>query len=91
MSRVCPVTGKKAQYGNKVSHSMRHSRRRWDVNLQNTTIFVNGKKERIRVSAAGLRTLRKNAKVEKAAPKAEAAAPAVKEASKVEAAPAETK
>jgi len=86
MSRICPVTGKKPMYGNKVSHSMRHSRRRWDVNLQNTTIVVDGKKQRIRVSAAGLRTLRKNAKVKKVAPAAKAEAP-VAEAEK----PAEVK
>ncbi len=41
---------------------MRHTRRRYNVNLQTTTIVINGKKQRVRVSAAALRTLRKNAK-----------------------------
>ena len=56
---------------------MRHTCRRWNVNLQTTTIVVDGKKQRIRVSAAGLRTLRKNAK---AAAKPVEATPAVEEA-----------
>lgn len=62
MSRKCPVTGKGPMYGNNVSHSMRHTRRRWDVNLQTTTIIVDGKKQRVRVSTSALRTMRKNAK-----------------------------
>lgn len=67
MSRTCPVTGKKPMSGKNVSHSMRHTCRKWNVNMQTTTIIVDGKKQRIRVSAAGLRTLRKNAKAAVAA------------------------
>jgi large subunit ribosomal protein L28 len=63
MSRKCPLTGKKPMYGNNVSHSMRHTRRRWNVNLQ--TVTIDGKKQRI--STAALRTLRKNAKAKEAA------------------------
>ena len=62
MSRVCPVTGKKPMYGNSVSHSFRHTRRRWKVNLQTTTIVVDGKKQRVRLSTSALRNLRKSAK-----------------------------
>ena len=71
MSRTCPVTGKKPMSGKNVSHSMRHTCRRWNVNMQTTTIVVDGKKQKIRVSAAGLRNLRKNAKAK--APVAEEA------------------
>lgn len=67
MSRTCPITGKKPMSGKNVSHSMRHTCRRWNVNMQTTTIIVDGKKQKIRVSAAGLRTLRKNAKAQAAA------------------------
>ncbi len=77
MSRTCPITGKKPMSGKNVSHSMRHTCRRWNVNLQTTTIVVDGKKQRIRVSAAGLRTLRKNAKLA-----AQAEAPVAEEAAK---------
>lgn len=45
---------------------MRHTCRRWNVNLQNATIIVDGKKQKVRISAAGLRTLRKNAKAAEA-------------------------
>ena len=83
MSRTCPVTGKKPMSGKNVSHSMRHTCRRWNVNLQTTTIVVDGKKQRVRVSAAGLRTLRKNAKATKvAAPVAAPAAEPVAEEAK---------
>lgn len=62
---------------------MRHTCRRWNVNLQTATIVIDGKKQRVRVSAAGLRTLRKNAKVTNTAKKVEApaeTAPAAEEA-----------
>lgn len=75
MSRTCPITGKKPMSGKNVSHSMRHTCRRWNVNMQTATVVIDGKKQKIRVSAAGLRTLRKNAKAQKA----EVAAPAVEE------------
>ena len=75
MSRTCPITGKRPMSGKNVSHSMRHTCRRWNVNMQTATVAIDGKKQKIRVSAAGLRTLRKNAKAQKA----EVAAPAVEE------------
>ena len=75
MSRTCPITGKRPMSGKNVSHSMRQTCRRWNVNMQTATVVIDGKKQKIRVSAAGLRTLRKNAKAQKA----EVAAPAVEE------------
>ena len=75
MSRTCPITGKRPMSGKNVSHSMRHTCRRWNVNMQTATVVIDGKKQKIRVSAAGLRTLRKNDKAQKA----EVAAPAVEE------------
>ena len=75
MSRTCPITGKRPMSGKNVSHSMRHTCRRWNVNMQTATVVIDGKKQKIRVSAAGLRTLRKNAKAQKA----EVAAPAAEE------------
>ena len=55
MSRVCAVSGKKAMSGNRRSHSLRATRRKWNVNLQKVTI--NGRTEY--VSARALRTLKK--------------------------------
>ena len=77
MSRKCTLTGKGPMSGSNVSHSMRHTRRRWNVNLQNTTIVIDGKKTRVRISTAAMRTLRKNAK--KAEAKKAQAAPAATE------------
>jgi large subunit ribosomal protein L28 len=88
MSRVCPITGKGPMYGNNRSHSLRATRRRWNVNLQKATIMVNGKKTRVRISTSALRTLRKNNKLVKPV----IAQPVKKEEAPVEAAkPAETK
>ena len=62
MSRRCPITGKGPMPGSTVSHSMRHTRRRFNVNLQKTTLVIDGKKQTVRISTAAMRTLRKNAK-----------------------------
>ena len=59
MSRVCPITGKGPLSGNKRSHSLRATRRKWNVNLQKKTIVVNGKKVRVKVSTRALRSLNK--------------------------------
>ena len=45
MSRVCPVTGKKPISGNKRSHSLRATRRRWDINLQTYKIEIDDNAE----------------------------------------------
>ncbi|MCF0115476.1 MAG: 50S ribosomal protein L28 [Erysipelotrichaceae bacterium] len=58
MSRVCAVTGKKALSGNRRSHSMHASRRKWNVNLQTVTVMVDGKPQRVRMSARALKTLK---------------------------------
>lgn len=58
MSRVCAVSGKKALSGNKRSHSLRATRRKWNVNLQKVKVMVDGKPQRIRVSARALKALK---------------------------------
>jgi large subunit ribosomal protein L28 len=65
MARTCRITGKKPSTGYKVSHSLRHTKRRWLPNLQKKKVLnpLTGRIERIRVSTQALRTLRKtNAK-----------------------------
>jgi large subunit ribosomal protein L28 len=34
MARICEVTGRRPRTGYKVSHSNRHTKRRFDINLQ---------------------------------------------------------
>lgn len=63
MSRVCEITGKKALSGNNRSHSLRATRRKWNVNLQNVTIMVDGKPTKVRISARALKTLKAKSKV----------------------------
>ncbi|MCI7602306.1 MAG: 50S ribosomal protein L28 [Candidatus Onthovivens sp.] len=60
MSRVCPITGKKPISGNKRSHSLRATRRRWDVNLQTYKINIDGKEVKVRMSTRAYRTLNKS-------------------------------
>ena len=59
MSKVCAVSGRGPLSGNKRSHSMLATRRKWNVNLQKVRVIVDGKPQTIRVSARALRTLKK--------------------------------
>lgn len=63
MSKVCEITGKRALSGNNRSHSLRATRRKWNVNLQNVTLMVDGKPKKVRVSARALKTLKTKAKL----------------------------
>lgn len=62
MARVCEITGKKVMSGNNVSHANNKSRRTFAPNLQEASFPSEalGGKVRMRVTAAGLRTVEKN-------------------------------
>lgn len=62
MSRVCAISGKKAMSGNRRSHSLRATRRKWNVNLQKVHLIVDGKPVTMRVSARALKTLKASSK-----------------------------
>jgi len=64
MSQKCAITGKGKQFGHNVSFSQRKTQKIWKPNLQNRTLVIDGKKQKVKVSAAGLRTLKKQAKLE---------------------------
>ena len=49
MSKICQITGKKAQIGNNVSHSKHRTKRSFDVNLFSKKFYY----------AAGLRMINK--------------------------------
>jgi large subunit ribosomal protein L28 len=59
MSRVCELTGKGPMSGNTVSHANNKSRRRFLPNLNEVTMIsdVLGQSFKLRVSAAGLRSV----------------------------------
>ena len=65
MARVDALTGKRAQSGNNRSKSLRATKRKWNVNLQTITVEVNGKKQKVKVSAKTLRTLKNKGKLGK--------------------------
>ena len=46
MSRICAVCGKEPGFGNNRSHSMRATKRRWNVNVQKVHILLKGKPAR---------------------------------------------
>jgi large subunit ribosomal protein L28 len=57
----CDVCGKGPQFGNNVSHSMRHTKRRWNVNVQLRRIVESGSPKRIYICAQCLKTRQKAA------------------------------
>ncbi len=59
MSRVCELTGKGPMTGNNVSHANNKTRRRFLPNLNEVTLISDtlGQSFRLRVSAAGLRSV----------------------------------
>ena len=59
MSKRCEVSGRGPLSGNRRSHSMRATRRKWNVNLQKVRVVVDGKPPTIKVRARALRTFKK--------------------------------
>jgi large subunit ribosomal protein L28 len=59
MSRVCELTGKGPQSGHNVSHANNKTKRRFLPNLNEVTLMSEtlGRSFRLRVSAAGLRSV----------------------------------
>ncbi|AIC94877.1 MULTISPECIES: 50S ribosomal protein L28 [Bacillaceae] len=56
MARECYITGRKARSGNKRSHAMNKTKRRWGANVQKVRIMVDGKPKRVYVSARALKS-----------------------------------
>ncbi len=52
----CDICGKSRQFGNNISHSMRHTKRQWQPNIQKATIIVDARKKRINICTRCLRT-----------------------------------
>lgn len=61
MSRICQLTGKKTSVGNSVSHSLRHTKRKFFPNLfwRNVRDPETGLTFRLRLSAKAIKTLKK--------------------------------
>lgn len=59
MSRQCMITGKKRMVGNNRSHARNATRRTFEINVQDTSVYSEllNQKVKLRASARGLRTL----------------------------------
>ncbi|WP_071133034.1 50S ribosomal protein L28 [Alterileibacterium massiliense] len=56
MSQKCEICGKQQTSGNSVSHSNRHSRRKWNANIQSVRINDNGTVRKANVCTSCLRS-----------------------------------
>jgi large subunit ribosomal protein L28 len=61
MARVCQITGKRPQVGNKVSHANNKTKRRFYPNLQTKRFFVpeDGKWITLKVCTTAIKTINK--------------------------------
>ena len=61
MSKICQITGKKAQIGNNVSHSKHRTKRSFEVNLFSKKFYYVEEAcwIQLKISAAGLRMINK--------------------------------
>ncbi|KAA0117354.1 50S ribosomal protein L28 [Mycolicibacterium sp. P9-22] len=59
MSAHCQVTGRAPGFGNRVSHSNRRTRRRWNPNIQSKTYYLpsEDRRVRLRVSTKGMKVI----------------------------------
>ena len=55
MSQRCDICGKGPMFGNKRSHANNATKRRWNPNLQNVRILVNGNAKRVKVCTSCLK------------------------------------
>jgi large subunit ribosomal protein L28 len=55
----CEVCGKGPQFGHNVSHSMRHTARRFNPNVQRMRVSVDGEQRRLHVCAKCMKTMQK--------------------------------
>jgi len=60
MSRKCEVCGKGQTSGNNVSHSNRHTRRKWNANIQSVRVENNGTVRRAKVCTRCIRSNKVN-------------------------------
>ncbi|MDO5656547.1 MAG: 50S ribosomal protein L28 [Flavobacteriaceae bacterium] len=61
MSKVCQITGKKAQVGNRVSHANNKTKRTFEPNLFTKRFYIPSEEKWIslKVSANGIKTINK--------------------------------
>ena len=55
----CAVCGKSPKFGHNVSHSMRHTKRRWNPNIQRVRIVEGGVEKQIYMCTKCIKTRQK--------------------------------
>lgn len=61
--KTCEICGKRSSTaGNNVSHSMRHTKRTFNANIQKVDVELDGKKGKKNVCTKCLKTLKKESK-----------------------------
>ncbi|MEE9520260.1 MAG: 50S ribosomal protein L28 [Dehalococcoidales bacterium] len=58
----CDLCGKSPQFGHNVSHSKRHTNRRWVPNIHPVTLVIDGQTKRLNLCTRCLRNQHKAAK-----------------------------
>jgi len=64
MSKVCELCGKGPTTGNLVSHSNRHTRRRWLPNLMKVSFMIKGTPKTVKVCTRCMRSLKRSMSAE---------------------------
>ena len=64
MAARCDICGRGRMYGNRVSHSNRHTKRVFKVNLQHRRLMIDGQMRSVRTCTRCLRTMVKVGKAE---------------------------
>ncbi len=59
MSRKDQIANKGPMSGNNRSKALNATKRKWNVNLQNVTIMVDGKPKKVKLSTSTIRTMKK--------------------------------
>ena len=58
----CDLCGKSARFGYSVSHSKRHTKRRWLPNIHRVSLVIDGRRRRLNLCTRCLRTQHKAAR-----------------------------
>ncbi len=61
MSRKCDLCGKHSLTGFNVSHSKRHTKRKWLPNVHSAKLVINGEQKKFKLCTRCLRTYNKTA------------------------------
>ncbi|AZV47258.1 50S ribosomal protein L28 [Nautilia sp. PV-1] len=60
MARKCEICGKGPQFGNRVSHSNKKTRHKFNPNIQSVRIEINGVSRKVKICTSCLRSLKKS-------------------------------